>query len=498
MRAILDGLALILALVSSAAEPQDDWPEAHLRQSDLEAHLRFIASDELAGRLTGTAGNDVAARYIAEQFRAAGVESPPGIDNYLQAVPLARTRPPEQRGMTLPGHEWEKEEVLVVAGAPFQLESEVVYAGYGRSGLHSGPDDFDGLNVSGKIVAVRFGLPGSRRRGFSAMAEKRRAALARGAVALIEFYDDARWKTLTRLLGRARISLDGDIDSEEIPHLLVRDPKGRRLAQLEDKTDVEASLQASRQRRQPIRSSNVLGLIPGADPALSHEYLILTAHYDHLGSGEALPGATEGDSIFNGARDNGMGVVALLAAARALASKPPARSILLAAVTGEEEGLLGSRYYVAHPPVTLDQTVFDLNADGAGFTDTGVVTLIGLERSSASEQLRAACQDSNLEAIPEPAGERSFFGRSDNASFARKGVPSLTFSPGFRAFDAKIMRYYHQPGDEADDRFDYGYLSRFCQAFTRAARYIANHPARPHWTPGDRFETVARTRYGSG
>lgn len=310
-----------------------------MTEAALAAELRFLASDELRGRKAGTPWNDVAARYIAEQFRAAGLEPAPGTDDFYQSVPLPR-------------------------------------------------------------------------------------------------------------------------------------PLGT--------------------------SENVAGVLQGSDPDLRDEYIVLMAHFDHVGTGmEAGPGASTADSIFNGARDNGMGVVAVMAAAKALAERPPARSVLFLAVTAEEEGMVGSLYFAEHPLIPLSKVVYALNIDGAGFSDTTVVTMIGLGRTSADSLIRKAAARYRLEVIPDPAPEEHLFDRSDNVSLARKGIPAPTLSPGFHDFsDAGVADYYHRPSDEAGDDFDYAYLLRFAQAYTHAARLIADSPTRPVWKAGDPYEPAARALYG--
>lgn len=273
---------------------------------------------------------------------------------------------------------------------------------------------------------------------------------------------------------------------QHVPLVRTQTPQGRtRLALDEDPTDDDG-----------FTAPNVAGIVNGHDPALRDTFIVLTAHYDHVGAGLDKPRATPADSIFNGARDNAMGIVALLGAAKALQAKPPRRSVLILAVTAEESGLLGSRYYVEHPLVPLEQTAFVLNIDGAGYNDTSAVTIIGLGRTTADTLLHAGPTAFGLKVLPDPVPEQNLFNRSDNAPFARKGVPALTFSEGFTAFDDQLMQYYHQPADEADEAFDYAYLLRFTQAYAHTARRLADHQGPLQWLPGDPFEGAARRLYG--
>ena len=246
-------------------------------------------------------------------------------------------------------------------------------------------------------------------------------------------------------------------------------------------------------------SQNVLGVIAGSDPQLKDEYVMLLAHYDHVGTGDHGGGMrppTEADSIYNGARDNGMGVVALLHAARTLAADPPARSVVLFAAGAEEMGLVGSRYYAENPLVPLEQTVFALNVDTGGYSDTSAVTVVGLERTTAAALIREGARRAGLGITPAPDPRMQLFRRSDNINLARRGIPAPTFSPGFLSFsDPGVADYYHQVGDEVDD-LDFAYLARFAEGYAEAARLIADAPERPRWTPGDEFEATARALYG--
>lgn len=252
---------------------------------------------------------------------------------------------------------------------------------------------------------------------------------------------------------------------------------------------------------QPVRlrdggaSRNVIGIVRGTDPDLRDEYLVLTAHYDHLGVGRSSS-EVPGDSIYNGARDNGMGTVAVIAAARAFAEAPPRRSILLLTPTAEEMGLVGSRYFAENPLIPLRQIIFNLNVDTGGYSDTSVVTVIGLNRTSAEPLIEWGTAAFGLDAILDPVPEQNLFDRSDNVSFASQGIPAPTFSPGFRAFsDPGVADYYHQVTDEVDD-LDFEYLLRFAQAYVHTARLIADASERPRWRPGDKYEEAARALYG--
>lgn len=471
-----------------------DLPELSFTLEELGAYLRFLASDELEGRRTGTPGNRVAARYVAEHFRSWGLREPPGLAGFLQPVPLFLQTPPSE-GIIDTGSDQLHPGVdfLLLAGKA-QLEAPVVFAGHGLVDLELGIDDYSDLDVKGKLVVVEFGTPtpmsalsqGSRRRSWSSL--KRSLASQRGAVGILEMTSRNRWRRFSKYLSGPRIVFKQDLESNRdgLFHSLV-------LTSSEDPPEwTTLQVNVPPFQGKALDTSNVIGVIKGTDPELRDEYVVVTAHYDHLGKGSNLPGATGEDSIFNGARDNGMGVVALLAAARALSLQAPRRSAVFIAATGEEQGLLGSSYYVNHPAIPLKQNVFVLNTDGAGFSDTEVVTVFGLSRTSARSLIEAACSPFKLEAVPEPVENKDLFYRSDNLPFAQKGIPALTFSPGFRTMDDATLKYYHRPDDEAGDDFDYLYLLRFSQAFVSTVRALANTEQVPEWLDGDEFKEVWR------
>ncbi len=235
--------------------------------------------------------------------------------------------------------------------------------------------------------------------------------------------------------------------------------------------------------RLPFAAVNVVGVIPGSDPRLRDEAVVLTAHYDHVGVGAPVAG----DSIYNGADDDASGTVAVIEMARMLAAgRPgPRRTVVVALVTGEERGLLGTRWYIDHPVVPLARTVANLNMEMIGRPDSlaggaGRGWLTGFDRSSMGAMLREA----GVPLVPDPRPEQRFFERSDNVAFARKGIPAHTIS------SYNLHGDYHRPSDEA--RFaDPGHMAAVINAGARAAKLLADGPA-PTWAPGDPFGAISR------
>ena len=230
-----------------------------------------------------------------------------------------------------------------------------------------------------------------------------------------------------------------------IPYGWLREQDGKMAKELIEGKKLKITLSSSGYIRKRVKSQNVVGLIVGRDSILKNEYLVLSAHYDHVGTGKNGGGAFSAkDSIFNGARDNALGVTALLTAVKGLSKEPPKRSVLFLALTGEESGLLGSKYYAENPLIDLNKTVFDLNSDGAGYNDIQSISIIGMGRTGTDEQIIEGAKAFGLKVIADPAPEQNLFDRGDNVSFARKGVPAVNFSPGITGFTNELMAYYHQ------------------------------------------------------
>ena len=500
MRILLISLALATSLLSSAlAQPTKKaaslLPEQTITRAETEAHMRFLASDELQGRRTGDMGNWVAARYIAEQYRLLSLKPAPGQSDYFQRIPLERVKAATS-GFIVSGKDTLRfgKDLLIMAGGPADLSGEVVYAGYG---LTDAEDGYKGRDVKGRIVVVQGGSPDAKGPSeiFGASSRKRKLAAEKGATALIELYNESiPWGFVSQYFSREQISVPVATGGSALSHAWINN-QNNRFGRLKE-AGQSITFRTSGRVTSPAPSANVAGVIEGTDPNFKNEYVILSAHFDHVGVGkQGGSNYAASDSIFNGARDNAFGVVGLLTAAKALGQQPTKRSILVLAFTGEEVGTLGSRYYTENPLIPLKQCIFDLNSDGAGYNDTTIVSVIGLERTGAKAEIEAGASKFGLSVFAEPAPEQGLFDRSDNVHFAAKGVPAPTFSAGFKAFDQAIQKYYHQAIDNPES-LDMNYVHRFCQAYAHTARLIANRATAPQWITGDKYEAAGKTLYG--
>lgn len=313
-----------------------------------------------------------------------------------------------------------------------------------------------------------------------------------GAVGLVERYWQpiADWELARHYYSGPR---SPDALDSLLPVFLVHDPGGELPSVV--KNSMNTTIMVSGNDLMNVPAKNVMGWIEGTDPQLKNQFLVLSAHYDHIGVAP-VPKMEEGklDSICNGARDNAIGVTGVINTAKYFAQHPAKRSILFIAFTGEEMGLLGSKYYAAHPTIELEKLVYNLNIDNGGYNDTSRVNVVGLGRTSADDDIKKACSAYGLNLFGDPAPEQNFFDRSDNASFAAKGVPAPSFGMGVNKLDETIFRRYHQLSDEIGD-IDLAYVVKYMKCYILAAKYIADNPAQPRWKQGDKDEAAWKKLY---
>jgi len=443
------------------------------------APLRFLASDELKGRATMRPEINIAARYISEAYRSLGLKELPGTSDYFQNFELNNITPAKNGVITINGKAYNIGAGMTeVQGGDVKLNAQVIYAGHGNK------DDLDKLDLKGKIVITDIGQNDSTnaRAAGGMTAGKAKMVQDKGGIALIERVKPVANNTgaqggRNRGGGGGRRVVSGKNTPPTLPAFTITDADGSLLAAVKGQPataaiDISGSVTVST----PVK--NVVAYLEGTDPKLKNEYVVLSAHYDHLG---VL------DSIYNGARDNAIGTTAVIDAARYFTLHPTKRSIMFVAYTGEEIGELGSKYFASDPPVPLEQMVYNLNIDNASYNDTKLVSVIGLGRTSEDDLIRKACTAYGLTALPDPAPEQNLFDRSDNTQLAVKGIPAPTFSLGMKAFDAEINKRYHQLSDEVGN-FDLDYAMKYINSFILSAKYIGDDPKEIFWVKGDKYE----------
>ncbi len=483
-------IALATQLFTFAQTHQEKVQET-VSKSEIEGHIYFLADDLLQGRKTGTAENKIAASYLANTLRGYGVKPNPQTGTYYQPVPMEEVSPTTPFQLSINGEEQKRK--VVLEARRMSLKTKAIFLGYGME------EDYAGQNVREKIVIVKGGnkKANDARSAFSLRSEKRELALKAGAAGIIELIeaDDETWSFIDRNFNATKVQL-AEKDSKEVKgknnlaYVWIQDAFGG-LAKTYEKEAPQVQIKLGGKSSKAINSQNVVGIVEGTDPLLKNEYVVFTAHYDHVGTGKAN---AKGDKIYNGARDNAVGVTTVLSMAENLAKYPTKRSAIFLLLTAEEEGLLGSQFFVENPIVPLQQIVYCINSDNGGYNDTSITTVVGLERTTASRMFKDAASAFNLVAKGDPAPEQGLFDRSDNVNFAKKGIPAPTYSLGFTAFDAEILKYYHQPADEAES-LDFDYLHQFFSAYVLSGRMITDSESTPFWTKGDKYEAEGKKLY---
>jgi hypothetical protein len=522
LRLIVAPLALLLA--AAAPAPQSGDAAAQRVRADVE----FLASDLLEGRDTGSRGYDIAAAYVASQFRAIGLEPGGTGGSWYQQVPFRRASHAEQPKASLAIG---SDVVPLAAGADFSarpsltqqtrtIDAPLVFVGRGISDSRLGIDDYAGLDVRGKIAVIFEGTPPGLPSDIAAHLEsyKQVVAASKGAVGLVEIAGTGpRPRNIIGFYGRpvvdwvdpgsgtasqsARLPLFAAISREAGERLFMA--AGRDLSQAvasaRDRQAVQgfaipARLSLSdRMEWENFASANVIGLLPGYDPALGQDHVVMMGHLDHLGvKQDAKPGE---DSIYNGAIDNAAGIATLLEAARAFVAsgEPPRRSVLFAAVTGEERGLRGADYLAANPTASPQEIVAVVNLDMPlllyEFTD---VTAFGGEHSTVSENIAEAARSMGVGVSPDPMPQEAIFVRSDHYRFVTRGIPSILLMTGYASGGkAKWKEFfantYHKPNDDLTQPILWDQGARYAELNYRIARSLADTDERPRWYRGDYF-----------
>lgn len=483
-------LIVLLALFINVSYAQDAEVQQLNKIVDSKTGLdplHFLASDDLKGRSPKRPEIHVAAGYIASQFKKSGIKQVNGTANYFQSFDLGTISPATDGSLSVGDARFQiGKQLLQVRGQDVSINAPIVYAGFGNK------EDIANTDVKGKIVITKLGNNDSSnvRQGVGEIKNKELFFAEKGAVALIEIFwqKDMPWSAVVTNLSRERSAMN----KEPIPVFILNPDDSAFLSKVKNAT--QASVTTSGNKQNKMAAKNVMGWVQGTDAGLRKEYVVLSAHYDHIGVGPAVNTDGRQDSIFNGARDNAIGVTAVIDAAKYFAKHPPRRSVLFLLYTAEEMGLLGSRYFSEHSPIPINQMVFNLNCDNGGYNDTTIATVIGLGRTSADNDMKDACSAYNITAIADPVPELGLFDRSDNVNLAVKGVPAPTFGMGIRGFDDEVKKYYHQPADEIAT-FNLRYALTFVRSYILAAKKIADNPVSPSWQPGDKYEAAWKALY---
>jgi aminopeptidase YwaD len=487
MKSSLSFLALLLCFIPFA-QTDTELAQRTVSKAEIQAHISFLASDLLKGRDTPSPEQEIAANYIRSFLQMHGVKAFEAYPDYLQPVLLQQVTPPSSGSLKIGEKQFAPvNDFLLLNGNNGTLMGDVVFAGHGSA------EELKKAKVAGKVVVVNAGdgKDQTPQNWFRMAGEKRTRAKAAGAIGLIELYFSSQmpWSMVSGRLSRGGLALADEKDDPAFVHVMLNNGNNEHMALFQQK-NAKVTIEISGKSSKQFTAYNVVGYLEGTDEKLKNEFVMYSAHYDHVGIGRK---DANGDSIYNGARDNGVGTTTVLAAAKNFGMYPTKRSSLVVLFTAEEKGLLGSRWFAERSPVALDKIVYCFNSDNGGYNNTGMATVVGLKRTTAEPEFVKACEAFGLTVNDDPTGQ--LFNASDNVNFARKGIPAPTFSMGFTAFDAEIMKYYHQPADHAES-LDYDYLEKFFRAYVLAARLISNRTERPFWVDGDVYYEVGKGLYG--
>ncbi len=533
------GISLLL-LVTLGADKLPTSP--FITPGALTGHVRFLASDALEGRGPATRGDQLAQQYVATQFETLGLEPAGASGSFLQPFDLVGvTGHPEAMTFTKGAATFTAKfhsDLIAVSGHQAPLarldKAEVVFVGYGIVAPEYGWNDFKSADVKGKVVLVMNNDPeedaalfaGKTRLWYGRWDYKYEQAAKQGAIGCIIIHTTPSAGYPWQVVQTSWTGEQFDLPSIGAPQLQVKawlteDASKKLVAMAGKDLDVLRAAAASREFV-PVplgvlastsftnavakkATANVLGLLRGSDSKLAEEWVVLTAHHDHLGlKSDGKPGE---DVIYNGAVDNASGVSAMLVVARALASqgKPPKRSVLFAAVAAEEQGLLGSQFLVEHPPVPPGRMAANVNIDGLNIWGrTKDVSVIGYGKTSIDAVLSQLAKAQGRVVKPDALSDRGFFYRSDQFNFAKIGVPAAYFSSGHAFVDRPEnwgreqrekweQTHYHQPTDELLASWDLTGAVEDVKLVYQLTVKLADTPAMPSWTRGDEFE-VARLK----
>jgi Zn-dependent M28 family amino/carboxypeptidase len=537
--------ALIIVISAVALSQQKSRGTPVLNEAAMRANIKFLSSDLLEGRGTGARGGEIAANYIAAQMEALGLKGAGANGSFFQPTSLFGVKADPNTRLTISGSNGTEslkfaDDYVAFTGAQTEevdVDADLVFVGYGINApeqrwndYKGGPDDY-----RGKVLVMLVNDPpatptepnlfGGKTLTYNGRwTYKYEEGARRGAAGVILLHTAESagypWSVVRTSNGSWRFDI-ARTAGDDTPFLKIRswvtDDAARRIMKLAGQDLDNLRSKAASRDFQPValnlkgkinlksevkrvEAPNVVGILPGSDPKLRDEYVVYSAHWDHLGVGAP---DKDGDTIYNGALDNATGVASVLAIAEALSQLPaaerPRRSSLFLFPTAEEQGLIGAEWYSKHPLVPLAKTAADVNLDSMNVLGpTNDFIPLGAERSSLKAVVETIARERGLRVSPDARPEQGSFYRSDHFPFARVGVPSISLKEGNdyvghtkewgeEQFKAYNTAHYHQPSDEYSDAWDFRGMLQETEIALAIGMRIANDPAMPRFNPGDEF-----------
>src|SRR5438874_924380 len=544
MRIIVTGLIIgALAIIGIAQRTRGT--SSAISENALRAHIKFLSDDRLEGRGTGAKGGETAALYVAEQFEAMGLKGAGAKGSFWQPVSLVGVKADPKTELRITNGQKSEtykfaDDFVAFTGAQIGniiVQAPLVFVGYGIDAPEQKWNDYKGPaeDYRGKILVMLVNDPpatkdepnlfgGRRLTYYGRWTYKYEEAARRGAAGAILLHTNESagypWSVVRTSNGSWRFDI-ARTATDKTPFLKVRSwvtddaahrmfalaglslDELRRQAASRDFKPVKMNLTASLDLNSEVKrvqAPNVVAILPGSDPKLRNEYVVFSAHWDHLGIGAP---DKSGDTIYNGALDNATGVASVLEIARVLSSLPPTqrpkRSFLFLITTGEEQGLIGSEWYSRHPLVPIEKTAADINLDSMNILGpTADFVPLGAERSSLKAVVDQIARERGLRVSPDPRPEQGSFYRSDHFPFAKVGVPSISLKEGDdyigrpkgwgeKKFKEYNEAHYHQPSDEFHDDWNFQGMIQEADFAMTIGRRVADMDAMPKFNPGDEF-----------
>src|SRR6476620_3749194 len=511
----------------------------------LLAHIKVLASDEFEGRAPGSKGEELSVKYITDQFKKIGLKPGNPDGTYTQEVPLAGIKSEPRMSFVIGDKTMDLKypDDFVASSARLQPEikiekSNLVFVGYGVVAPEYGWNDYKDVDVKGKTLLMLIGDPpvpdpkdpsklddrafkGKAMTYYGRWTYKYEIAAQKGAAAAIIIHETEPaaypWQVVKSSWGKENCELDNpnkNMDAVSARSWITLDVAKKLFADsghafdglkksaiTKDFRPVVVNAKANIEIKQQIRSfksHNVIGKLEGSDPKLNGEYVIYTAHWDHLGRHSEL----QGDQIFNGAIDNASGVASVieLAGAFSKVNPLPKRSVLFMATTAEEAGLLGAKFYAEHPLYPIEKTLADINMDGLSlWGKTHDIEDTSFGNSDLYDMLAAATKSQGRVMNPNSQPEKGYFYRADNFEFSKVGLPSLYTGagkdvvgkpPGFgqQKKDEYVAKHYHQPSDEVNPEWDLSGAAEDLRLLFEVGYQVANGEKFPEWKAGTEFK----------
>lgn len=506
---------------------------SHFNGNSWWGYVKVLAADDMEGRETGSAALKRAESYVVDQLKLNGLE-PAGANGYYQSMEFESRQIDEKNSSLALVNKGQEEALTLGEDAIFStrvdlapsVQAGMAFVGYGMTVPEKDYDDLKGIDLKGKIAVIMAGspaeLPGALASHYQTLNERWKALSKAGVIGTVTILNpasmDIPWSRIAANRTHPSMVLVGkDFDDTPGQKLAVAfNPEhasklfadsGHQLQEILDLAKdrkplphfpLAVSLRAKAAvNKRRLESANLVAKLPGADPRLKNEYVVLSAHIDHVGIGEPI----NGDRIYNGAMDNASGSAVLLDVAASLrkSKEKPKRSILFLFVTGEEKGLLGSRYFTAHPTVRPASMVADINIDMfLPIVPLKVLTVYGLAESDLGDVAKEVAQKVGVGVQPDPEPQRNSFIRSDQYNFIRHGIPALAMKVGFepgspeqKLFKDWLTQRYHAPSDDLDQPVDLSAAAKYEEVIRGMLLSVADRDQRLQWKPDSFFR-----RYG--